>query len=112
MGITTKDLPEAVVDAAYERADKLLREAVEVSASKEQFLHNLAHCQIMATRVLALLVFNTYQQDNLRDELNGKCIWDYFTVMVDGLRKELTYVMNQHEVGSMEEVRIKEQVQN
>lgn len=111
MGITTDDLPEQVVDAAYEHASRILRDAVHISANKEQFLHNLAHCQIMSSRVLALLTFNAYESAKTQGRLNGKCIWDFFNKSVDALRKELAFVLTQHEAGGTEEVKFEAEKQ-
>jgi hypothetical protein len=102
--VSTDNIPDEVIEAAYEHVDNLLRKAVDAAADRKEFFNQMVFCQIMASHMLAVLTFNAYIQDKEVKKTN-KPLSDYYNQTVAGVRKELTHIATQFEAGHMEEVK-------
>lgn len=94
------NLPDDVVYRAYETAENMLRDAVENAQDKEHFFYNLAFCQILASRMIGVLIFNGFVQAIERGE--DVKLKSYIDQAFDCIRGELSLIEEEYENGEME----------
>lgn len=71
-----------VVERAYQTVEAMLREAVETAKRPEDFKTNLGYCQLVGTRLLAVLIYNAHVQTKADLEKSTDLV-------VTGIRREL-----------------------
>lgn len=84
----TTRLSDETYRRAYDTVEQMLKDAVEGADTHQQFNQNLAFCQIVSTRMLSILIFNSFMQ-NQELGAGDEPLKTYVDRAFDGVRQEL-----------------------